>query len=98
MHQRNRERWGEMMFRNIARKPIPKMGTYLKYGFIIMEHEKHLCPRCKSVLNAGPNYQPKYCDQCGQKVNFVNVEWKEEKELGFAERWDANESVKNRVV
>ena len=55
-------------------------------AFVITECEKHLCPRCGSILNAGPNYQPRYCDQCGQKVSFKGIEWKEEKELGFAER------------
>lgn len=78
-----------------ARRPIPETGTYLKYGFVITEYEKHLCPRCKSILNAGPNYQPNYCSQCGQKINFAGVKWKKEKELGFAERRDDCEPVKN---
>ena len=69
------------------------METYLKYGFIIMEREKYLCPRCKSILNAGPNYQPKYCDRCGQKINFAGISWKEDKELGFAKRGETYESV-----
>lgn len=86
------------MFKNIARKPISKMGTYLKYGFVIMERESHFCPRCGSVLNAGPNYQPKYCDQCEQKINFAGIEWKKERILGFVERGEVRESVKNRVV
>jgi len=86
------------MLKNIARKPIPKMETYLKYGFVITEHEKHLCPRCKSVLNAGPNYQPRYCDQCGQRISFSSVKWKEDRELGYAERRGAYESVENRMV
>lgn len=86
------------MLMNIARKPIPKTDTYLKYGFVITEHEKYLCPRCKSALNAGPNYQPRYCDQCGQKINFTGIKWKEDKELGFAERRDVHEPVKDRVV
>ncbi|MDE6518225.1 MAG: hypothetical protein K2L18_10330 [Acetatifactor sp.] len=86
------------MLRNIARKPIPKTDTYLKYGFVITEHEKYLCPRCKSALNAGPNYQPRYCDQCGQKINFTGIKWKEDKELGFAERRDVHEPVEDRVV
>ena len=70
-----------MIFKGIARKPIRKVGTYLKYGFIVMEHEYHSCPRCGSILNAGPNYQPKYCDQCGQRIMFRGVTWKEDKEL-----------------
>ena len=81
-----------------ARKPIPRIRTYLKYGFVITENEYHHCPRCNNILNAGPNYQPKYCDQCGQKLNFSRVEWKEEKTLGYSERRDVNEPIKNRVV
>ena len=86
------------MFRNIARKPISETGTYLKYGFVITEHESHLCPRCRSILNAGPNYWPRYCDQCGQKIDFSEITWKADKELGYAERREGYESVKNRVV
>ena len=85
------------MFRNVASKPIPHMRTYLKFGFI-MEHESYLCPRCKSALNAGPNYQPRYCDQCGQKIDFSSIEWKEDKKLEYAERRETCESVKDRVV
>ncbi len=86
------------MLRNVARKPISKTGTYLKHGFVITEHESHLCPRCLNVLNAGPNYLPRYCDQCGQKICFSGIVWKEDRELGYAERREACESVKNRVV
>lgn len=92
------DRTGFVMIRtlkNIARKPIPEMETYLKYGFVITEHEKHLCPRCKSVLNAGPDYQPNYCSQCGQKVSFSGIMWKKDKELGYADRRDICEPFKN---
>ena len=78
-----------------ARKPISKMMTYLKYGFVITEHEYYHCPRCNHILNAGPNYQPKYCDQCGKKLNFSGVKWKKDKELGFSERSDMYESNRN---
>lgn len=74
------------MPRDIAKKPIFETKTYLKYGFVIMEHEYLYCPNCESVLNAGPDYQPNYCDQCGQKLSFTGIIWKEDKELGFAER------------
>ena len=84
--------------KNIARRPAARTETYLKYGFVITECEQLLCPRCGSILNAGPNYQPRYCDQCGQKVSFKGTEWKEEKELGFAERGGEHEQVEDRVV
>ncbi len=69
--------------RDTERKPVSAMKTYLKYGFVITEYETHLCPACGHVLNAGPNYQPRYCDQCGQRINFEGIEWKQERELGF---------------
>ena len=72
------------MSRDEEKKPIPKMGTYLKFGFVITEHESYLCPTCGHILSAGPNYQPRYCDQCGQRVSFSGIEWKEDRELGFA--------------
>lgn len=75
-----------MIKKRKARKPIARKITYLKFGFVITEQENHYCPRCNHVLNAGPNYQPKYCDQCGQKVSFIGIKWKTEKEFGYAER------------
>lgn len=84
--------------KGISRKPVVRTETYLKYGFVITECEKYLCPRCGSILNAGPNYQPRYCDQCGQRVSFKEAEWKEEKTLGFAERRANHEQVEDRVV
>lgn len=81
--------------KGIARRPAARTETYLKFGFVIMKHENHYCPRCSHVLNAGPNYQPKYCDQCGQKINFSSTEWREDRQLGYAERSNEHESVKN---
>ncbi len=72
------------MSRDREKKPVPKAETYLKYGFVMIEHESYLCPTCSHVLNAGPNYQPRYCDQCGQKVTFAGIKWKEDQELGYA--------------
>ena len=80
--------------KGISRKPVVRTETYLKYGFVITECEKYLCPRCGSILNAGPNYQPRYCEQCGQKVSFKETDWKEEMELGFARR-KKHEQIKN---
>jgi len=78
-----------------ARKPIARKITYLELGFVITEHENQYCPRCNHILNAGPNYQPRYCSQCGQKINFSGVEWKGDRQLGYAERSSEYESVKN---
>lgn len=67
----------------IARKPVIKTGTYRKYGVAITLHRYCKCPRCKKILNAGPDYHPKYCDQCGQKVDYSDVVWQKKKEFGY---------------
>ena len=72
-----------MMLKSAVRRPVSKKENYLKYGFVITEHINYYCPECGHVLNAGPNYQPAYCDQCGQQVTFDGVEWKEDKTLGY---------------
>lgn len=72
----------------IARKPISRMGTYHKYGFVLTLHHYCCCPRCENVLTVGPNYQPKYCSECGQRIDFSDVKWQEEKQLGYVERSD----------
>lgn len=76
-----------------ARKPVVRKNIYKKFGFVITEHENYYCPRCSHVLNAGPNYQPKYCGQCGQKISFAGTTWKQDKELGFTEGGGAYEPV-----
>lgn len=55
----------------------------IKYGFVKMEREYCCCPKCRNILNAGPNYQPEFCDRCGQALDFSNTEWEEDKRLGF---------------
>ena len=37
------------------------------------------------------NFQPKYCSECGQKIDFSEVKWEEEKILEHAGRRLANE-------
>lgn len=66
-----------------AMKPILRTKQYIKYGFVKMEHEYCCCPKCRDILNAGPNYQPEFCDRCGQALDFSNTEWEEDKRLGF---------------
>ena len=65
--------------------PIPKTETYLKFGFVITKVEHYYCPRCRHLIDAGPLYQPRYCDQCGQRVKFDDVVWKEEETIGYKE-------------
>lgn len=75
----------------IARKPVVRTEVYRKYGFTYVEHKPCYCPRCNHVLNAGANFQPKYCSECGQKIDFSEVKWEEEKILEHAGRRLANE-------
>lgn len=70
-----------LSFKGIAREPISKIETYLKFGVVITETERHYCPRCGHRLNVGPDYQCRYCDQCGQRLTLDRIKWKEEKEL-----------------
>lgn len=77
-----------------AMKPISEMDIYYKFGFVITEHEQQLCPRCRNILSAGPNYQPRYCDQCGQRITFDGIDWKEEKTLGYLSREEREKEAK----
>ena len=74
-----------MMFRDKAKKPIFETKTYIKYGFVIMEREYTYCPNCRDIIDAGPEHQPNYCGNCGQKIDFNGAKWKKEKQLGFLE-------------
>lgn len=74
-----------------ARKPITRIETYLKFGFVITEYECHICPKCGNVLNAGPNYQPNYCEQCGQHITFAEIDWKPERILGYLSQSKEND-------
>jgi len=66
-----------------TKKPIEKQTKYLKYGFVITEFVAYHCPRCAHMLNAGPDYQPRYCDKCGQEVTFEDIQWIPDKKLGY---------------
>lgn len=70
----------------MAMKPISRSGTYRKYGYALTLYNYCSCPRCEKILNAGPNYQPRYCSECGQKLDFSDTVWQEEKYLGCSER------------
>ena len=70
--------------KSIKRKSRKVMETYLKYGIFPTTWEVCYCPRCNDTLNAGWNYQPNYCSNCGQKIDFSEIVWEtapEEKEV-----------------
>jgi hypothetical protein len=64
-------------------KPIPESYEYLKFGFCKTRATRFLCPACRAVLNAGPNYQPRFCGECGQSVDFSGVTFPEPEFLGY---------------
>ena len=69
--------------KNKGLKPIIRTESYLKYGFIKTECESYYCPKCGFVLNAGPNYKPNFCSNCGQRIDFSGTIWTEEREQGI---------------
>lgn len=79
----------------VARKPVIRNGTYKKFGLVVTLSQHCYCPRCNRILNAGPDYQPKYCDRCGQKVDCSNVSWKEDITLGYTREVETNEQIEN---
>lgn len=71
-----------------AMKPVQRSETHTKYGLVLIKVENYFCPRCRHVLSAGPMYQPRYCDQCGQRVRFDGIVWKAPETIGYVERRD----------
>ena len=69
--------------KRIGLKPIIRTENYLKYGFVKTECELYFCPKCNHPLNAGPNYQPNFCSNCGQRMDFSSVVWTKERDLGI---------------
>lgn len=56
-----------------------KDDIFLQMGFVPTLTTQVRCDNCNSILNAGPNYQPKFCPECGAKVpDLSKVEWKNE--------------------
>ena len=91
----------KLAFKSVAREPVSKVETYLKFGFVITEIERYYCPRCGHCLNVGSDYQCEYCSQCGQRLTFDGITWKEEKDLRCVpyEQWgNICESLENRMV
>ena len=68
-----------------ALAPVTAKREYLKFKFVKTLHQYFDCPTCGHGLNAGRNYQPSFCDCCGQKLDFSNVVYEEEEFLGYEE-------------
>lgn len=52
--------------------------VYLKYGFSPAIDTQIYCDNCNHLINAGPDYRPRFCDMCGApiKENLDKVNWK----------------------
>lgn len=62
-------------------KPIIAKRDYMKYGFVPTRFQTFICPVCNDTINAGPDYQPKFCAECGVKLDFSGVVFEEEEEM-----------------
>ena len=66
-----------------AVEPSFVFDIYDKYGFVITKHQLFICPACGHYLNAGPCFQPKRCAECGQRLDFSEVEYIPDEKLGY---------------
>ena len=53
--------------------PIITKREFLEFGFVPARFQAFICPGCKGILNAGPDYQPKFCPECGLKLDFAGI-------------------------
>ena len=51
---------------------------YMKFGFVPTRAQRFRCPACEYILNAGPNHQPKRCENCGMKLDFSGITYEPE--------------------
>lgn len=62
-------------------KPTEYTAEYKKFGLVMIRIHGHKCGECGAILNAGPNWQPKCCEECGTKVDWSDVVWIPDEEL-----------------
>ena len=66
-------------------KPKAVYLDYLKFGFVPTRCQQFHCPACEYTLNAGPNHQPKRCENCGVKLDFTGITFEPEVKLNLKE-------------
>lgn len=64
-------------------KPMMTYTEYLRFGFVRTRCQQFSCPACGVILNAGWNYQPKFCAECGQRLDFSGIAFEQEETLGY---------------
>lgn len=58
-----------------------KQKIYLSNYIYPMRSTLVVCDKCKHIIDAGPNYKPKFCDMCGSPIkdDLDKVDWIYEK-------------------
>ncbi len=62
-------------------KPIITKREYMKWGFVPTRFQAFICPACNDVLNAGRDYQPRFCAKCGAKLDFTGITFEDDEDL-----------------
>ena len=77
--------------RDVPQSPITRFKRYRKFGFVLTEVQMAYCPSCRKQLNAGPNYVPERCSNCGQLIDWGNYSWREEEFIKYMSKDDSSE-------
>lgn len=78
---------------DINKPEVPKtrFKKYKKYGFSLTRVQVAYCPACDHHLNAGPNFMPKRCNECGQLLDWNGYSWTPDEFLKYVDRSDDSE-------
>lgn len=68
-------------YMDVSHKPMVEFYNYKKFGFKYYRHQNFICPNCGEVLNAGPEYQPKFAPCCGVELDWSGVEFVPDKAI-----------------
>lgn len=63
-------------------EPVIYLEEYTR-GQVRILHQAFYCPVCGQLLDAAPDDLPERCD-CGEKLDFGDVEFHEDKVIGLA--------------
>lgn len=77
--------------RDTPKEPLTRFKKYRKYGFALTQAQYAYCPSCEAMLNAGPNYMPKRCEECGQLIDWTDYQWTPDKFIKYMPEGDNSE-------
>lgn len=70
---------------DIRFEEVRSFGNHLR-----MLHQTFYCPKCGGLLlNAVPGDPQERCDDCGEELDFTDVEFVEDKIIGVDREWRA---------